>query len=505
VIAGMLRLRYAFARLLLQPAPLPLCEARRWLAKDSNSKTPAQSPSSKQQQQPAWRGQARNIKPGLTATRSNTKALPRLHNDLLRHEITALQRAGCWRDVIPAVNAARAAGLVPNVFVYSKIVSILARAKQVELAMQQFEQMQSEGTKPDLVLFNTLLDACAQRGMADKAFDLLKEMTAAGVEPDAISCNSVINACSKAGQHERAIAVLKQMRSVRLKPDVRSYTSAIDACSKAGQYERAVDLLKQMRSVGLTPNERSYTSAIDACARCGQIQLAHDLLLKMIAVGLIPDVISYNAVINACSRSGNVQLAIKLLSDMKGEGLQPDEISYTAVIDACKNTGNWQLVVDLIQQMKAGGLKPNILTYTAAIDALQAGGQYHAADALYADVSSRDLLQHWSTHEPNKGMLDFHEYTTGMTLAAIRLVLRDMCSFAAHSDSEHYVHNPATNLVIITGHASSRQDQDGSILQPCIIEYCTKLGILCQVDFRNKGRLIISAAQLQQYIAQQAA
>jgi pentatricopeptide repeat protein len=428
-------LRYAFARLLLQPAPPPLCEARRWLAKDSNSKTPAQTPSSKQQQQPAWRGQARNIKPGLTATRSNKKALPRLHNDLLRHEITALQRAGCWRDVIPAVNAARAAGLLPNVFVYSKMVSILPRAKQVELAMQQFEQMQMEGTQPDLVLYNTLLDACAQRGMADNAVKLLKQMEAADIAPDAISYNAVINACSKAGQYERAIA-----------------------------------LLRQMRSVGLTPNERSYNSAIDACARCGQIQLARELLLEMVAVGL-----------------------------------KPNEISYTAVIDACKNTGNWQLVVDLIQQMKAGGLKPNILTYTAAIDALQAGGQFPAADVLYAEVLGRGLLQHWSTHVTDKGMLDFHEYSIGMALAAMRLVLHDMCSYDTHSDSTHYVHSPATDLIIITGHASNRQDQDGSILQPHIIEYCSKLGIVCTVSIKNKGRLVIAAAQLQQYIARQAA
>jgi pentatricopeptide repeat protein len=192
---------------------------------------------------------------------------------------------------------------------------------------------------------------------------------------------------------------------------------------------------------------------------------------------------------------------MKLLSQMKAEGLKPNEIGYTAVIDACKNTGNWELVLDLIQQMKAGGLMPNMSTYTAAIDALQAGEQYHAADVLYAEVLSRGLLQHWSVKR--KGMLDFHNYTTGMTLAAMRLVLHDMCSYRVQSDSKHYVHDPATDLVIITGHASNRQDRDGSILQPCIIDYCNKLGILCTVLPTNKGRLIITAAQLQQYVAHQ--
>jgi pentatricopeptide repeat protein len=157
----MLRLRHVYTRLLLQPVPLSLLEARRWLAIDS--KTPAQTPSSKQQERPAWLGQARKIKPGLTTTLHSSKSSLKAQNVVLRQQITALQQARCWRDVKPAVDAARAAGLVTDVFVCSKVVSILARARQFELAVQQFEQMQSDGTKPNLVLFNTLLDACVKR------------------------------------------------------------------------------------------------------------------------------------------------------------------------------------------------------------------------------------------------------------------------------------------------------------------------------------------------------
>jgi pentatricopeptide repeat protein len=162
---------------------------------------------------------------------------------------------------------------------------------------------------------------------------------------------------------------------------------------------------------------------------------------------------------------------------MKAAGLPPNEISYNAAIDACKNTGNWQLVPDLLQQMKADGLTPDTLTYTAAIDALQAGEQYHAADVLYAEVLSRGLLQHWSVKR--KGMLDFHNYSTGMTLAAMRLVLRDMGCYELQSDGKHYKHNPATDLVSITGRASSRGHADSSsILQPYTIDYCNKFDIV---------------------------
>jgi pentatricopeptide repeat protein len=128
---------------------------------------------------------------------------------LLLNQIRALQQAGRWRDVKPAL----------DLFVCSKMRSILARARQLysfERAMQQLEHMQSEGAKPNSVLFNTLLDACAKRGIAHNSVALLQQMEAAGVAPDAISYNFVINACSKAGQHKHAVAVLKQMRLLGL-------------------------------------------------------------------------------------------------------------------------------------------------------------------------------------------------------------------------------------------------------------------------------------------------
>jgi hypothetical protein len=115
-----------------------------------------------------------------------------------------------------------------------------------------------------------------------------------------------------------------------------------------------------------------------------------------------------------------------------------------------------------------------------------------------------------------QGILDIQNYGISMALAARRLVLCDMCSYtdtaaaAAAADSKYYIHNPSTDLVIIRGHTgtdgSSTDNSnsiDDSILQPCIIEHCSKLGIVCTVSTTDSSRLIITAAQLQQYVIQQ--
>jgi hypothetical protein len=41
------------------------------------------------------------------------------------------------------------------------------------------------------------------------------------------------------------------------------------------------------------------------------------------------------------------------------------------------------------------------------------------------------------------------------------------------------------------------------MIKMVVIDYCNKLGIVCTINRRNKGRLEITAQQLRQYIARQ--
>jgi hypothetical protein len=86
---SMLRLRHASARLLLQPIPSPLLDARRWLTKDS--KDSAHNPSSKQQQQQQQqqpvRHEARKIKPDFAAAAAAKSASANTASSTRRHNI----------------------------------------------------------------------------------------------------------------------------------------------------------------------------------------------------------------------------------------------------------------------------------------------------------------------------------------------------------------------------------------------------------------------------------
>jgi pentatricopeptide repeat protein len=209
------------------------------------------------------------------------------------------------------------------------------------------------------------------------------------------------------------------------------------------------------------------------------------------------------------------------------DGVSATLQSYTAGLSACKHTGDWQRALQLLSQLKAAGHTPDWPVYTAAIDTLHSAQRHCEADALYAEMLGSGLAQHWSSAASSAGMLDFHGFSIGMAPAALRLVLRDMCSAAAtaaataaaaatakkskrvskkrstSSSAAQHVHSAAEDLIIITGHALTRDDRDGSVLQPVILSMLQQLGIVCTLDPTNVGKLIVDAAQLQQYVARQ--
>jgi hypothetical protein len=113
-------------------------------------------------------------------------------------------------------------------------------------------------------------------------------------------------------------------------------------------------------------------------------------------------------------------------------------------------------------------------------------------------------------------MLDFHAFTEGMTAAAMRIVLRDVVSHKAtangdstsgiiSSASVSYRHPVANDLHIITGHAMHRQDRDGSLLQPLVMNMLKRLRIECSIDAHNKGRVIVRSSALRDLAARVAA
>jgi pentatricopeptide repeat protein len=419
--------------------------------------------------------------------------------------IDACSKSGQWQKALELLGQMRQRNVKPNVRSYTAAIDACSKGGQWQRALELLSEMQLQDIKPNEKTYTAAIDACSKGGQWQQAVGLLREALAKGVTPTAEMFTATIDGYGSKGLWQQAVALLREMVVLfNVKPSVDSYNAVINACSKGKQWQQAVELLREMQQQGLMPDVITYTAVIDAHSNSGQWQKAVAFLREMVQSNVKPNIQSYNAAIDACSGSGQWQQAVSLLREMQQQQhIVPDSRTYNRVINACQNGGNWQLAVDLLSELKAAGLKANDISYKCVIDALHAANEHDKAEQMYIEMLQQGLtVSHWST--AIKGMLDFHNFTEGMTAAAMRIVLRAMILHNAtaarnivSSSSASYVHPIANDLHIITGHAMNREGKDSSIVQETVIDTLTQRSIECSVNARNKGMVTVKNSALQ--------
>ena len=439
----------------------------------------------------------------------------------------------------------RSAGVQPNLITWSAALDACAKAEpaQWQTAVGLLREMQEAGIPPTVVSYNAAITTCGRAGELKQALQLTVEMRNAGIQRDLITWSALIDACAKAepAQWETALALLREMQEAGIFPTVVSYNAAITACGRAGELKQALQLTVEMRNAGIQrdlitwsalsalempvprQSQRSGRPLSVCCERCRkqasllmrratvlplqlvvvrELKQALQLTVEMISAGIQRDLITWNALLDACAKAEPAQMgtALALLQQMQEAGISPVVKGYNAAIAACCNGGQPKQGLQLLGVMRAASVAPDKVTYSALLDGLQAAGLEAEADSVYAAARSEGVMQHWITTGRDAGLLDFHDFTTGMVMAAMRLVLHQMSQPAAQSSSSH-VHDPSSDLHIITGHAGSRAGQDGSVLQPVITTMLKALSIECSISSTNRGLLIVKSEQLQAHIA----
>lgn len=199
------------------------------------------------------------------------------------------------------------AGLIPNRFAYTAVMSSLAKAGQAEKAeiiLNDMMDAYASGNldlKPDTVAFSSVMDGWARLSSVDKP------------------------KCA-----ERAMVLLERMKELELEgmgPNARTYTSVLTALAKSGTWdacERARRLLNEMEveyeegNAVLRPSTIHYNTVLNAYARSPRADKALkaarflQLMQQHPSVHCRPDIISYNSLLMACANAfGNGALKDK--------------------------------------------------------------------------------------------------------------------------------------------------------------------------------------------------
>ena len=124
---------------------------------------------------------------------------------------------------------------------------------------------QAAGVKPDVFSYSSLMTACASGGKTEEALDVFKSMQATGVEPDVISYNSLITACANGGKFRQGLEVFECASEAGLAcGNYEMHHTLLEACQMAGDVlgaQRMEQLIEENQLSNLAPSASASIAA----------------------------------------------------------------------------------------------------------------------------------------------------------------------------------------------------------------------------------------------------
>ncbi|GAA94249.1 uncharacterized protein L969DRAFT_91059 [Mixia osmundae IAM 14324] len=133
------------------------------------------------------------------------------------------------RVALAIFEEAKAAGCVPNAFLYNNVISKSAKAKRIGVASRLLEEMKAAGLRPTHVTYGSLIAGKLRAGDEEGALELYDEMTSLSHYKAAVPpLNSLMQHFIGKSDRQRAVQYLDCLLNARLRPTAHTYRLMID-------------------------------------------------------------------------------------------------------------------------------------------------------------------------------------------------------------------------------------------------------------------------------------
>lgn len=169
----------------------------------------------------------------------------------------------------------------PNCMVINRIIFAFSKCREIDKALQIFNQMKLLSCRPDLYTYNIILDMLGRAGRLNELLHIFVSMKEDGIAPDIVSYNTLINSLRKVGRLDMCLIYFREMVAMRVEPDLLTYTALIESFGRSGNIEEALTLLREMKLRNICPSSYIYKSLIGNSKKMGKVELAMNLLKEM--------------------------------------------------------------------------------------------------------------------------------------------------------------------------------------------------------------------------------
>ncbi|KAL3844675.1 hypothetical protein ACJIZ3_002078 [Penstemon smallii] len=386
--------------------------------------------------------------------------------------VAGLGSRGKWRhamSVVEWVYNSKEHKHYKSRFVYTKLLTVLGRARKPREALRVFNLMRGDAyIYPDMAAFHSMAVTLGQSGCLKELINVIESM-------------------------KEKPKKIKNLRSKNwdpvLQPDIVIFNAVINACVPTRQWKGVSWVFQQLRKNGLRPNGASYGLAMEVMLQSGKYNLVHELFNKMKRSGEALKALTYKVLVKAFWQEGKVNEAVQAVRDMERRGIVGTASVYYELARCLCFYGRWQEAIMEIKKLKKlRPTRPLAVTFTGMILSSMDGG--HVQDCLSIFEHSKTLVS------PD----------IGITNAMIKVYGRnDMFSKAKELFEEAKVKNLVSETSINDQYSlkpdaytfGSMLEASASALQWEYFEYVYKEMVLCgyQLDQKKHSVLLVEASR----------
>nr|POF18371.1 pentatricopeptide repeat-containing protein, mitochondrial [Quercus suber] len=241
--------------------------------------------------------------------------------------ITCLDQQGHSQEAAQLFHTMRYAGVPPNEFSFSSLVSVAADLGDLQYGESIHACICKYGFENDMLVNNALITMYMKNGFPQAGIRVFEAMG----DHDLVSWNALLSGCHGYEICNLGPRIFYQMLLEGFTPNMYSYISVLRSCSSLLDLRFGKQVHAHVIKYTLDGNDFVGTALIDMYAKSRCLEDADVVFNRLIK----RDLFTWTVIITGYTQTDQSERAVKCFSLMQQEGVKPNEFTLASCLSGC--------------------------------------------------------------------------------------------------------------------------------------------------------------------------
>ena len=301
--------------------------------------------------------------------------------------------------------------IVPNLILFSTILSVLAKLGNLSKAEYYLNQMNQFKIEKDESIYIAMIHNCHKNLNLKKAEKYYEELNEKKLKVSVVMIGMMIDLSAEEGDHEKAEKYMKEM--IKWKYDFSPYifSTLFKICLKTKNYEKLEKYYQEMlqnfqrNSQNFSPNLKCFSTLIAAAIKCDRFDQVDVYYSEMIKRGIKGDSIIYSMLLRSIrskdDRDHFISEIDRILNKMIEYQIKFDQIILNTITEILLSSSDHQnYFLDMAEEYyRKLRVKPTSFSHHTLIKSLLKMGKNDQAEFYYKELLNMNIIPFKVTFE----------------------------------------------------------------------------------------------------------